>query len=373
MQFSEVIGQQDVKERLLRQVQENRVPHAMLFTGPEGCGKLAMAVAFANYLLCQNPHDGDSCGTCPACRQIAKMGHPDLHFSFPFIKKSTGTTTCENYISDWKQFISNGYYFGLSDWLEAIGSDNKSAIITEAEGDNIIDKLSIASYSGGYKVMIIWLPERMHDAAANNLLKMLEEPAAKTVFILVSNDTTPILSTILSRTQHMEFQRLSADDIARALQDRNGLDRNMAVQVARTAGGSYLNALRYININNESDSYFDEFVNLMRKAYSRDVQGLQQWADDVTKWGRDKQKSFLSYCQNMLRENFIYNFHLPELNYMTDKESDFAKKFSRFINERNIVEFTEAFSRAQRDVEQNVNSKTIFFDFALKTIILIRK
>ena len=147
----------------------------------------------------------------------------------------------------------------------------------------------------------------------------------------------------------------------------------MAVQVARTAGGSYLNALRYININNESDSYFDEFVNLMRKAYSRDVQGLQQWADDVTKWGRDKQKSFLSYCQNMLRENFIYNFHLPELNYMTDKESDFAKKFSRFINERNIVEFTEAFSRAQRDVEQNVNSKTIFFDFALKTIILIRK
>ena len=373
MRFSEVIGQDEVKKILTAQVRSGRLPHALLLSGDTGYGTLALALALASYVLCSRQGDNDSCGECSECIKTDKLIHPDLHFSFPFIKKSTGTTTCENYISDWKQFISNGYYFGLSDWLEAIGSDNKSAIITEAEGDNIIDKLSIASYSGGYKVMIIWLPERMHDAAANNLLKMLEEPAAKTVFILVSNDTTPILSTILSRTQHMEFQRLSADDIARALQERNGLDRNMAVQVARTAGGSYLNALRYININNESDSYFDEFVNLMRKAYSRDVQGLQQWADDVTKWGRDKQKSFLSYCQNMLRENFIYNFHLPELNYMTDKESDFAKKFSRFINERNIVEFTEAFSRAQRDVEQNVNSKTIFFDFALKTIILIRK
>lgn len=372
MQFSEVIGQQDVKERLLRQVQENRVPHAMLFTGPEGCGKLAMAVAFANYLLCQNPHDGDSCGTCPACRQIAKMGHPDLHFSFPFIKGEK-TTTCQTYIQEWKEFVKNGFYFGMDDWINAMGPTNKQAVITEAEADSILDQLSIASFSGGYKVMIIWLPERLNDPAANNLLKMLEEPAAKTVFILVSNDTTPILSTILSRTQHVEFPRLKSDDIAQALQERNGLDRDMAVQVARTSAGSYLNALRYININNDSDTYFDEFVNLMRKAYSRDLPGLQRWTDDVAKWGREKQKSFLSYCQNMLRENFIYNFQLPELNFMTDKESAFAKKFSRFINERNIVEFSEAFTRAQRDVEQNVNPRTLFFDFALKTIILIRK
>lgn len=372
MKFADVIGQENVKTLLRREVAENRVPHAMLFSGPEGAGKLSMAVAFANYLLCRRPDGEEPCGHCPSCRQIARLGHPDLHFSFPFIKKSESTTS-ETYMAEWKRFVADGYYFGLSDWLEAMGADTKQAVITDGEADRILDQLSVASYEGGYKVMIVWLPERMNDAAANNLLKMLEEPTPMTVFILVSNDTSTLLSTILSRTQLVEFPRLTNEEIAEALIVRRGLDRAGAMEVARVSGGSYLNALKYITSGNADDTYFDVFVRLMRMAYGRDVKGLKKWSEEVAAWGREKQKSFLAYGQNMLRENFMYNFHQPELNFMTEREAGFAHKFARFMNERNIFGFVEVFSQAQRDIEQNVNGKTVFFDFALKAIVLIRR
>ena len=372
MLFREVIGQNEIKTRLIRQYREGRGPHALLLSGPEGCGKLAMAVALGNYLLCRQPGETDSCGTCPACKQIHKFGHPDLHFSFPIIRES-GSTNCDDYIQKWISMMREGLYFGLADWLEKMGTDNKQAIIPDAEGDNILNKLSITSYEGGYKVMIVWLPERMTANASNNLLKFLEEPTPRTVFILVSDNTSLLLPTILSRTQQVEMGRLTSETIAQALQQRNGLDETVARQIARIANGSYLNALRYININNASDEFFDQFVSLMRMAYTRDVRGLQKWGDHVASWGRERQKMFMGYIQNLLRENFIYNFHRPELNYMTDKEAAFATKFARFINERNVVDFMNEMSRTQKDVEQNVNAKTVFFNFALKTTVLIRR
>lgn len=300
------------------------------------------------------------------------MGHPDFHFSFPFIKKSDSTTS-ETYISEWKSLIADGYYFGLADWLEAAGNGTKQAVITDGEACRILDQLSVASYEGGYKVMIIWLPERMNPSAANTLLKMLEEPAPQTVFILVSNDTSTLLSTILSRTQLVEFPRLTNEDITEALTERRGLERSSAMEVARVSGGSYLNALKYITSGNADDTYFDVFVSLMRLAYGRDVRGLKKWSEDMAAWTREKQKSFLTYGQNMLRENFMYNFHQPDLNFMTEREAGFAHNFARFINERNIIGFTEIFTQAQKDIEQNVNGKTVFFDFALKVIVLIRR
>lgn len=372
MKFSEVIGQEKVKNLLRKEVDEGRVPHAMLFAGPEGCGKLSMAVALGTYLLCQNPHDEDSCGECPACRQIARMGHPDLHFSYPFIKKGEGTTAM-TYANAWKEMTRDGFYFGLNDWMSTMGDEAKQPWITDDEADSIVSQLSVTSYEGGYKVMIIWLPERMTGSAANNLLKMLEEPTPKTVFILVSNNTAPILPTILSRTQLIEFPRLTTAEISTTLEKRNGLERNSAMQIARLSNGSYLGALKYININSESDTFFDLFVRLMRRAYMRDVKELQKWSEDIAAWNREKQKSFLAYCQTMLRENFVYNFHQPDLNFMTEREAGFAHNFARFINERNIIDFVREFSRAQKDVEQNVNSRTNFFTLALKVIILIRK
>jgi len=372
MYFKDVIGQEEIKGLLRREVLEKRVPHALLFTGPIGCGKLAMAIAFANYLLCQHPTIEDSCGICLPCKQIAKFSHPDLHFSFPIIRKSQ-TTTCKDYLQEWHSLLKSSLYFDLDDWLEVMGTDNKQAIITEAEGDSIIDQMSVSAYEGGYKVMIIWLPERMNSSSANNLLKTLEEPTKGTVFILVSNDTSTILSTILSRTQNIEFRSLSTNTIADTLVRCNGLEKNLALQTARISGGSYLRALRFINVGDNSDIFFNYFTELMRSAYARDLSKLKNWSENIASWGREKQKTFLVYGQNMLRENFIYNFRRSELNFMSDQETRFAVHFSRFINERNVVGFMEEFSHAQRDIEQNVYSRTVLFDFALKCIILIRR
>ncbi len=372
MQFREVIGQSDIKNRLIRQYREGRGPHALLLSGPEGCGKLAMAVALGSYLLCGQPGETDSCGVCPACKQIKKFSHPDLHFSFPIIRKSK-SSNCDDYIQEWNTLMREGPYFGLADWLDRMGTGNEQAVIPDAEGDNILNKLSITSYSGGYKVMIVWLPERMTGNAANNLLKFLEEPTPRTVFILVADSAELLLPTILSRTQRIEMGRLPSEVVAQALQERNGLDPVVARQVAHIANGSYLSALRFINIDNAADVFFEQFVSLMRLAYTRDVRGLQQWGDQIASWGRERQKMFLGYVQNLLRENFIYNFHRPELNYMTDKEAAFATKFARFMNERNIAGFMNETGNAQKDIEQNVNAKTVFFDFALKVTVLIRR
>lgn len=372
MLFRDVIGQEETKKRLIKQVQEGRQPHALLLTGPAGCGKLAMAAALGNYLLCQNKGNEDSCGECPACKQMKKSGHPDLHYSFPYIKKNE-STTCEDYLPEWKIMIREGFYFDIDDWLDKMEAGNKQAKIFEKESDNILEQLGISAYEGGYKVMIIWLPERLHENAASNLLKFLEEPTPMTSFILVTEDVAKVMPTIVSRSQQVELGRLSTEVIARALEERNGLDKETARVTARLANGSYLNALKHIHINDVNKEYFELFVNLMRMAYARNLVGLQKWADSMASWVRDRQISFLNYAQNMVRENFIYNFHRPELNYMTEKESAFASKFARFINERNVVGFMEEMTRAQRDLEQNVNAKTVLFNFILKVTILIRR
>lgn len=373
MGFQDVIGQEDVRQLLLGQVREDRLPHALLFHGPAGCGKMAMALAFAQYLLCQHPtSDGQACGTCSACRQVEKFAHPDLHFSFPIVLNKD-TPTCDYFYKEWRMMLSQSPYFGHDDWLNFMGKNEKNTLINDAEGDRIINQMSLAAYAGGYKIMIIWLPERMNDSAANNLLKNLEEPAPKTVYILVSNDITPILPTIISRTQRIAFPPLPLSVLADALVKRNGLERETATQIARISAGSYLKALQYIQVGNNANEFFDLFTQLMRMAYTRDLVGLRRWCDEVTEWGRERQKAFLGYCQNMIRENFIYNFKRGELNFMSEKETQFAVKFSRFVNERNVKGFVEQLSQAQRDIEHNVYSKTVFFDLALKVTVLVRR
>ena len=357
---------------LRRLAKANRIPHALLFSGQQGVGKLAIAIAFGRYLLCENKQEDDACNQCPACRQSLKWSHPDLHFSFPIVKKNT-VQVCADYLKEWYGLLGSSLYFGLDDWLDAMGAPDKNALIPEAECDSIIDQMSISSYEGGYKVMIVWLPERMNASAANNLLKTLEEPSRNTVFILVSNDTSTILPTIMSRVQEIVFRPLPTDVIADALVRRNAVDEGMARQLARISGGSYLKALQLINVNSDSVAFFEQFAQLMRKAYGRDLPALKEWAEDVTAWGKEKQKAFLDYCQNMIRENFMYNFHRPELNFMNDQEAQFAVRFARFINERNVKGFMEEFSRAQKEINHNINSRTMFFAMALQCILLIKK
>ena len=378
MYFRDVIGQQEVIERLVKDAQAGTVPHALLFCGPEGVGKLQTAIAFARYLLCRDKGTAaDSCGKCPACVKMDKLVHPDLHFVFPVINKNKNagrSTVSDDEISTWRETVLEKQYFGFEEWLSAIDADNKQASIFVTESESILSKLSLKSVEGGYKIMIIWHAEKMNPQCANSLLKLLEEPPAGTIFILTTDVPEQMLETILSRTQRIDFKRIPEQEIAQRLQGPGYLlDQETAQKIAHLSGGSWLKAISALRVNAESDEFFDYFTRLMRLAYGRKLKELKLWSDGIAGGGREWQKRFLAYCQRMIRENFICNFHNPDLNYMTEQERQFSVKFAPFVNENNIIGLMEVLSDAQRDIEQNVNSKMVFFDMSLKTIMLMKQ
>lgn len=372
--FRDVIGQEAAKQRLLQEAGEGRIPHAQLFCGPEGAGKLPLALAYAKYLCCTNPGPEGACGTCPSCVKWNKLVHPDVHFMFPIVKSAKGKKeVCDDYLADWRHLLMNNPYFALPHWLSAMGVENGQALIYARESDEITRKLSLKSVEGGYKITIIWLPEKMHEACANKLLKLLEEPPEKTLFLLVSEMPEQLLSTILSRTQRFSVPRIAEADIALALRDKYAVQSADADAIAHMANGSFVKALETISLNEENQLFFDLFVSLMRLAWQRKIRELKQWSEQVAGLGRERQKNFLDYCQRMIRENFIYNLHQPEMNYLTRPEENFAIRFALFVNERNVVGIMEELSEAQLHIVQNVNPRMVFFDFALKMIMLLKQ
>ncbi len=373
MQLSQIIGQEEAVGRLRDQADSGRMPHALLFCGPEGCGKLAAAWALACRLLCLHPEGGDACGHCPSCTMTRNLVHPDLHFAFPVVRRkgSKGTPVSDQYLDEWRQLMKASPYFDREAWLEQMGTENQQAQIYVDESSLILRKLSLKASQSRYKVMIVWQPELMNIAAANKLLKLLEEPPEGTVFILVSERPEALLGTIVSRTQRIDFKPIDEEVLAQTLVERNALDERAARAVAHLAGGSYAKALAQIRVNEDAETFFDMFVSLMRLSYMRKIKDMQEWSEQVAAWGRERQKAFLVYCQRLVRENFIYNLHQPVLNYMTPRESDFAVRFARFINERNVIGIMDELADAQRDIEQNVNPRMVFFDFSLKMIVLL--
>jgi DNA polymerase-3 subunit delta' len=384
MQFSQIIGQHDIKKRLKRTVTEQRIPHAQLLRGPEGVGKLGLAIAYAQYICCENRSEKDSCGVCPSCVKYKKLAHPDLHFVFPVIKPSNRTSVvCDDFIAEFRAQILKSPYFGLNDWYATISDDAKQGLIYSNESEEIIRKLSLKTYESEYKIMIIWLPEKMHATCANKLLKILEEPPEKTLFLLVSNEPDKIITTILSRTQHIHVPKLTDDEIVETLlkDDELELNETDAVNIARIANGSYLGALAILNEGDENKVNFERFVMVMRLAWQvgnkkdhASLKTLRKWADDMaaSTVGRERQKNFLSYAQHMTRENFIRNLQEKDLNYLTSFEADFSQRFSPFINERNVEDLMTEFALAERHIEQNVNAKMVFFDLVLKVIMLLK-
>ena len=373
MFFKDVIGQADMKARLWQMLREERVPHALLFAGPEGSGKLAMALAFASRLLCKSPGVEESCGHCQACHQSARLIHPDLHFVFPVIRPAgkSGAAVSDMFLPQWREQIATTPYFSRQTWLARMGVENQQSFIGVAEANSLITKLFTVSSQGGYRVVIVWLAEQMNEETANKLLKILEEPPAGTVFILTTNHPEKMLATILSRTQRIDFKPIPSEEMADALMQRHGLQADDALAVARSAAGSYVKALEEVTNASDAACFFDQFVLLMRLCYMRKVKDLFEWSVQLSQWGRERQKAFLEYAQRMVRENFIYNFGRRELNFQNKKEADFSVRFARFINERNVMGIAAEISSAQRDIEQNVNPRMVFFDFALKMIMLL--
>lgn len=375
MFFREVIGQEEVKRKFLLEVKENRIPHAQLLCGPEGVGKLPLALAYARYLLCPNHTEEDACGVCPSCVKMNKLAHPDLHFVFPIVKKknSSKDVVCDDYIKEWRNFVLNNPYFNLNHWLKEMDAENAQALIYSKESDEILRKLSLKSSEGGYKVMIIWLPEKMNETCANKLLKLLEEPPAKTVFLLISENPDRMLTTILSRTQRVNVRHIEEEKITGVLKKNYGLTDQDAQITAHLANGNFIRAMETIHLNEENKLFFDLFVNLMRLSYQRKIKEMKAWSDQLAGIGRERQKNFLEYAQRMIRENFILNFRQQELTYMNREELNFSSRFSPFVNERNSMEIMEELSLAQQHIEQNVNAKMVFFDFSLKMIVLLKQ
>ena len=375
MQFRDIIGHESVKDALRRSVLEGRVSHARLLTGPSGVGKLRLAIAYAQYLACEHRTAEDSCGVCPSCLQFQRLEHPDLHFVFPIVKSDAGDT-CDAFVAQFRQLILEKGYFDLDDWYSALGVETKQGMIYEKESGEILRKLSLKSFADGYKVMIIWEADKMNATCANKLLKILEEPADKTVFILITEHPEWLLQTILSRVQPTRVGRIEDAE----------LEKHFPHDIVRIASGSYLEAQRLQQGSEQRDKFFDDFVRLMRDAYTigqiKDVQKkwesllrLKQWSQEMAdaKVGRERQKAFLQYIQTQLRENFICNLHAPELNYQTSDEATFSSRFAPYIHEGNVEAIMQELDKAEQQIGQNGNAKIIFFDLCLQMIMKIKK
>jgi DNA polymerase-3 subunit delta' len=374
MFFRDIIGQKETKQRLIQSVKEGFIPHARLISGKEGSGTLPLALAYARYLHCSNRQEDDACGTCPSCQKLNKYAHPDLHFVFPIVnKKGKTNTVCDDFLTQWRDFIAENSYFNLSSWLSYISAENAQGLIYAREADEILRKLSLKAYESEYKIMIVWLPEKMHETAANKLLKLLEEPPENTVFLLVSEEPDRVIGTILSRSQSLPVPPITEEELGKAIIEKQNLPAEDAALVAHLSDGNYLKAIEIIETKEETEIYLDLFITIMRNSWKRDIVNIKAKSDYFASLGRDKQKGFLNYAQNLIRENFIFHLQIPEINYMNRQEAEFSKNFFPYVNEKNVIDFMEELALAERHIEQNVNPRMVFFDLSVKIAVLLKK
>ncbi len=374
MFFKDVIGQEKIKERLIRSVQEKRISHALMFTGPNGTGKLALALAFAQYVLCTSRNENDSCGECPSCRKYQKLVHPDMHFVFPvFTTKEFSKPVSDDFLPQWREMVLNSPYFTLSRWLEFLGNENAQGMIYEAESGAIIRKLNLKPFESEYKIMIIWLPEKMNISCSNKLLKLIEEPPNKTLFLMVTENEEDIIQTIRSRMQIIKVPYIDRESMLDALSENGSYEADVIEDVVRISNGNFITAMDYLSRDGDSDYFLAKFQEMMRFAYTREVFELTKWADEMASLGRDRQKAFFVFALRMLREYFMMNMNRDSLVYLREDEAEWGKRFAPFINERNIIPFTEEFENGFKDISQNGNPKIIFLDTALRAVRLIKR
>ena len=307
-----------------------------------------------------------------------KLVHPDVHFMMPVFKRESGRNAdtypqSDDFIQDWRDALLVNPYIDLGEWMHAAGAENQQGELYAAQAGELLRKLSFRSSEGGRRVVIVWLPERMNESCANKLLKLIEEPPAETVFLLVSDDADRVLATIQSRTLRINCRPLTEEDIASALALRYNMSADLAADLAHTADGSWARALHLLDAEDVTREYTGLFVRLMRLAYSRNLKELKAWSDEVARLGRASQREFLAYAQRMVRESFMANFHASALNYMNRDEAAFTSRFAPFVDENNIMGITRQLAEAQRDIEGNVNAKMVFFDLCLRIIVLLRQ
>lgn len=377
MQFRDVIGHRAVKKRLVDSVKKNRISHAQLFLGEEGSGNLGLAIAYAQYISCESKSGDDSCGQCSSCIKFEKLAHPDLHFVFPVATNKTITKNpvSKHFINDWRELIlEKKAYITLADLQEKIETENKQLLIPKDESVEILKTLSLKTYEAEYKIMIIWYPEKFNIASANKLLKIIEEPPAKTLFILVAHDAEQIINTILSRTQLVKVGRIEDEELQVELVKKYQLNEAIAYNTARLSDGNYIKAKKIIEHHEVEGSFHALFVNWMRAAFKANVPDLIEWTEEISRssFGREKQKQFLQYGLHVFRESLIANYGDVSLNRIAENESGFLSKFAPYIHGANCMDAVQLFNEAIYHIERNANPKILFLDVSLKLTKLLR-
>ena len=374
MKFSEVLGQEHIKNHLVKSTNNGRISHAQLFIGKEGSGTLPMAIAYAQYILCSTSNDKDI--TALKCE---KLMHPDLHFAFPVatndvVKKHPVSNL---FIEDWRNFVASNSYGNLFEWLQFIGIENKQGLIGVDEAEEIVKALKLKSYEGGFKVMIIWRADKMNTTASNKLLKLLEEPPEKTVFILIAEDEEQLITTIKSRCQLLHFPLLSEADILKGLVEREGTAPPIAEQIAHQADGNFNKALHLLHNDNSDEQFEQWFIAWVRAAFKAKgnasvIQLLVEWSETISKTGRETQKRFLNYCIQFFRQALLLNYSANSLVFLQPKTPNFKlENFAPFIHSANILEINKELNSAIYHIERNGNSKIILLDLSIKLTRLL--
>lgn len=380
MLFKDVLGLDHIKNHLALSADRGRIAHAQLFVGPEGSGTLAMALAYVQYLVCENTK-GENLGGNQACNlKFDSLAHPDVHFAFPTSNsdKVRSHAVSNHYMDEWRQFVKEQPYGNLFDWYRLIGIEKKQGQIGVDEAMDVVKKLALKSYEGGYKVMIIWMAEKMNAAAANKLLKLIEEPPQKTIFLLITEDEEQILQTIRSRCQILHFPPLAEETIANALVEK-GLVREEALRLAHEANGNFNKAIDLMNRDSEDLVFEKWFVQWVRSAFKAKgnkaaIHDLIMWSEEVAKTGRETQKKFLKYCLSVMRQALLINFGADELAYMQIHVDNFKlEKFAPFIHESNILDIVAELEEAMYHIERNGNSKIVLTDLSIKLTRLLHR
>ena len=379
MLFSDIVGQTTLKEQLIQTVRDNRISHARMFLGPEGAGSLPLAIAYAQYINCTNRGECEPCGKCLSCVKFKKLAHPDLHFVFPILNPGSGKQAVSDlYIKEWRETVIENPYITYNQWLKVMGGENKQGGIFVDESKAILNKLSFKTYEAEYKIMIIWLAEKMDQKPTNKLLKILEEPPEKTLFLLVAESADKILPTILSRTQIIRVPKIDTQSLADYLISKELCDPQMAVSVANIGNGNLAATFEALESSDESDYYLERFQKLMRTCWKvwsnrQAMLELMGWCEQITsKLGREQQKAFLLYCMRMVRENFALNREKPELAFLTEAENEFSQKFNTFIHPGNVYQLSNEFNTAFYHIEANGNKNIVFMDLACKIVMLMK-
>ena len=379
MLFSEIIGHNAVKQLLIGSAMEAKVSHALLFSSLEGSGVLPMALAFAQYLNCENPGVSDSCGNCGSCRRASKMEHPDIHYSYPVITTSEiKQPKSIDFVSKWRTAVLSNPYLSLTKWLETINEGelkSKQGIIPVEEANDIIRKISLKAFEGKYKVVIMWLPEKMNGATANKLLKSLEEPPDYTVFILATEQRDLLLPTILSRTQLIRFNKLKEADIIQALVETEAVDFNRARDIAFLSDGNYAEALQILK--EDAQNIYGElnFLTWMRLCYdaTKNIERLIAWSDEMALQSKEQQKLFLLSCIKMVRECILLNVGVNDLSRLDGAQQESLARFSLFLNAENALEIMSKLDQSCYHIERNASAKILFLDLSLKINRILQK